>query len=627
MKKFLLKLLVPLLAALAPAMADGAVYRVDIDDVTRVELDIFDTPVTNLHNGLNEIEMGTANSLRVKAVEGVVFTEVTLIDSYYNEETSWLGRVDLVDGRQYVDLHSSFPEDESFRIRTSGATDVRTASCTVTVDDPTRIKLVRKNSDEAIELQPGVATTVKFDPKGENELILTPAGDKPLYSVKLNGEPVAGSGYSYTIPVADGDEVEVQALYPDIDCSVSFVFANQDALDFIKTIDIEGKPVFATSVAGATFTAKLGDGLEISGDTDRYEVMEFTVNGTPVAFFNPFRLLIESDLEIRIAVRRYASFDMTVNVDDPSRVHIYQGYSYNNVEYQLVAGENTVEVLRNTPIVSLVPADGCYIKSVTIGEDVLDAEELQVAPVMIGSIVDGEALTVTTGVIVRDQTAVVYLEGLESAKDYFKLMRADQSELEGLVEGYNTISFYDGDNRFRLVAGAPVPVHVFVNELPFDAEYPESPNYRPALADGDVLKVVFGDAPALHTILFEAHPDAEDSYALVRDRIVPVAGTSGTVSALRNTEFRIIPADGAELAVLLDGDPLKAEDDGSYTFNVTDNHAVYVSHKSSGLESLDVEASGDCRYYNLQGIRVAQPAAGTLYIRVQGGKARTVVAE
>jgi len=34
-----------------------------------------------------------------------------------------------------------------------------------------------------------------------------------------------------------------------------------------------------------------------------------------------------------------------------------------------------------------------------------------------------------------------------------------------------------------------------------------------------------------------------------------------------------------------------------------------------------VEGEGEAEYYNMQGLRVAQPEAGQLYIKRQGGKA------
>ena len=84
MKKHYVLFFLALIAAFIPAAADT--YVVDIDDVSRVELDIDGTPVTGLKNGSNSIDMGSAKYLRVTAKKGVVFTDVTLIDTYNDNE-------------------------------------------------------------------------------------------------------------------------------------------------------------------------------------------------------------------------------------------------------------------------------------------------------------------------------------------------------------------------------------------------------------------------------------------------------------------------------------------------------------------------------------------------------------
>lgn len=65
MKKHYVLFFLALIAAFIPAAADP--YVVDIDDVSRVELDIDGTPVTGLKNGSNSIDMGSAKYLRVTA--------------------------------------------------------------------------------------------------------------------------------------------------------------------------------------------------------------------------------------------------------------------------------------------------------------------------------------------------------------------------------------------------------------------------------------------------------------------------------------------------------------------------------------------------------------------------------
>ena len=78
-----------------PQFVTAANYRVDIDDASRVTLYVGDTEYTDAVNGLNNIDMGGERYLRVKTNDGILFTEVTFVDEWYNEETSWLDRVAL----------------------------------------------------------------------------------------------------------------------------------------------------------------------------------------------------------------------------------------------------------------------------------------------------------------------------------------------------------------------------------------------------------------------------------------------------------------------------------------------------------------------------------------------------
>ncbi|MBP3639458.1 MAG: hypothetical protein J6J20_06185, partial [Muribaculaceae bacterium] len=49
--------------------------------------------------------------------------------------------------------------------------------------------------------------------------------------------------------------------------------------------------------------------------------------------------------------------------------------------------------------------------------------------------------------------------------------------------------------------------------------------------------------------------------------------------------------------------------------------ASQAPNKTTGIEDVTVEGEAEAEYFNLQGLRVAQPEAGQLYIKRQGGKA------
>lgn len=182
---------------------------------------------------------------------------------------------------------------------------------------------------------------------------------------------------------------------------------------------------------------------------------------------------------------------MTINVDDPARIHAYRGYSYNKDEITLIAGANRVDITRNTPIVSFVPAEGCYIKSLEVDGYEYADDELRVAPVMVGSLTDNSAITVTTGVIDRNMDAAISIE--PSLAGQVTLIRSDHSAVA--LEGETTsFRFYEGDNPFTLeLFAADDNITVTVDGKAIDPIYPSSPKYSLTLANGSVVRVGSAD--------------------------------------------------------------------------------------------------------------------------------------
>ena len=263
--------------------------------------------------------------------------------------------------------------------------------------------------------------------------------------------------------------------------------------DFITGVDVDGLPVFNWKEEG--FSVKCGSELTLYGNLNEYEVLSFMVNGETQTFTSKTNILIVENTAIAASVRKYAVFPLTINVDNPANVRIYRGHSQNGEEFtDLTAGSNQVEVTRNTPIVSIIPVDGYYVNTLQVNDDVYDVEDLQVPPIRIGQLLDNDVITLTTAAYVRDQKATIILINLADAEGYFAAKRADMSVIEGLHEGENELLFDPRDNRFRFETGGPVEAHVWLNDellQPDHAGY----NYYPTLANGDVLKIVFGDEP------------------------------------------------------------------------------------------------------------------------------------
>lgn len=506
------------LCVLTVAGVQATEYRMTVDNVENVEFDVNNTVVTPTTDGdYYKIDMGSERYLRVIAKQGILFKSVDIEDTYDNSTRSVLGAVDILnDGRYYIDLSSSFPEDEIFHIKTSAAGDARSASCTVNIDNPERAIVTR--GGEKIELQAG-SNTVKFNPETENEIEIEPVG-KPLYRVS-KGEEVFTTDYRYRILIADGDVVDIVAAYPDEDCFVTFHVEGYGAEDFITGVDVDGKPVF--NWKDENFSVKCGSELAVYGNLNEYEVLSFMVNGETQMFTSKTTLLITESTSLSVSVQKYAVFAMIINIDSPEHIKVYRGHSNNNDEFTgLKTGDNVIEVTRNTPIVSLIPADGYYINTLSVNNDNYDVEDLQIIPVRIGQLTDNDVITVTTAKFLRDKKASIILSNLAAAEGYFAAKRADMSVIEGLHEGTNELLFDLRDNRFRFETGGPVEAHVFLNDVAMEPE-PGGFNYCPTLADGDVLKIIFGEMDSIDEVSLVVRNEKPSVYDLLGRRVTSPA--------------------------------------------------------------------------------------------------------
>ena len=124
----------------------------------------------------------------------------------------------------------------------------------------------------------------------------------------------------------------------------------------------------------------------------------------------------------------------------------------------------------------------------------------------------------------------------------------------------------------------------------------------------DVLKPVVVDGKEVTPVLgeFKLAPKAEAAAAAAS-----VAAESGMNTAV--------------IGLASKGDfELRLQDAAG---NVSEGKSYKINGNATGVEDIAVDGveDGEAVYYNMQGVRVPNPAAGSLYIRVQGSKAAKVL--
>ena len=593
MKKFYL-FLIMLLSVIAPQAADAFSITLNVDDASRIN--VFLNGYQDLVNGDNVFEVKDGDYLSITTQNNA-------------------GLVSVMNGDKAVklDSYSSFKlkltESEyagaKLIIKTATLDEMRTASCKVTVDDPSKVTLRLSRTFTTVQLKSG-ENEVKFIPGTESTFTISPQSyDTPLYKVTRNSVAAEAEWGSYTLKnVAEGDVIDIQANYPNIDCAVKFN-VNAEGVGFIKSVTVNGNEV--TNYLDDNFTVKCGSHISITRNSEDYKLESFKVNGedkTDDFYEESYDFFVTDAATFDITAKKYATFKATVDIDDVSHATVYKGYSYYDDAFDMKNGTNEIEVSEKQPLISLVAKDGYYFTSVNDGTTEYTDQSTSEINV---DVTDGMVLKVVTAAIVRDKKALVYVDD-RSATSSMVFSRGDYNKIE-IGTGYNELEFYKGDNPFSVTVYANTK-KVYKNDVAVDPTYSGGSYFRFSLEDGDVVKMFFTKTPATVKADITANGGAEN-LSVVKDRIQPVADFSAGISCLEDTELAFAAKEGYSIkALTVDGTAATAEADGTYKVVVkADANIVVDLQTASGISSVtNADASRTANVYNANGVLVLKNA-------------------
>lgn len=593
MKKFYL-FLIMLLSVIAPQAADAFSITLNVDDASRIN--VFLNGYQDLVNGDNVFEVKDGDYLSITTQNNA-------------------GLVSVMNGDKAVklDSYSSFnlklTESEyagaKLMIKTATLDEMRTASCKVTVDDPSKVTLRLSRTFTTVQLKSG-ENEVKFIPGTESTFTISPQSyDTPLYKVTRNSVAAEAEWGSYTLKnVAEGDVIDIQANYPDIDCAVKFN-VNAEGVGFIKSVTVNGNEV--TNYLDDNFTVKCGSTISITRNSEDYKLESFKVNDedkTSDFYEDSYNIFVTDATTLDITAKKYTTFKATVDIDDVSHATVYKGYSYYDDAFDMKNGKNEIEVSEKQPLISLVAKDGYYFTSVNDGTTEYTDQSTSEINV---DVTDGMVLKVVTAAIVRDKKALVYVDD-RSATSSMVFSRGDYNRIE-IGTGYNELEFYKGDNPFSVTVYANTK-KVYKNDVAVDPTYSGGSYFRFSLEDGDVVKMFFTKTPATVKADITANGGAEN-LSVVKDRIQPVADFSAGISCLEDTELAFAAKEGYSIkALTVDGTAATAEADGTYKVVVkADANIVVDLQTASGISSVtNADASRTANVYNASGVLVLKNA-------------------
>ncbi len=509
-------------------------------------------------------------------------------------------------GTAYVYLYSYY-SGKHWYVSTMNLEEARTASFTMTVDDPTLVTATLSGTKSRLDVQEGTAT-YKFAPNVENVLTLFSQGDKNIYSITKNDEPITVDSYSVQIPLEDGCNIVVQAQWPDIPCSVSLQYDHEATPDLITGAAVNYENV---DLVDDSFSCQLGDEVAVYMSSD-YNVTEIKLNGQPQDlsyFWGNFYFTVTDEVNtLEITAAPYGTITAIVNVTCKDAFSVYKQYQSPENLVEIVEGENIIELSQKNNSISYSVNPGYELVSATKTEGDLDPIDISNSP-YIYDITDGMVINLVGQAEVLDSHAVIWVDDMSAANYYFSFENAKRFNYATSMEnGYTEFDFSEYSyNPFGLGwAGDNIQKFVFLNGEAKNPNYEGGSFWDLTLADGDVVKAFVAAEPVNCTVSIEAEEDVATEVTV--DRITPVTDWSEAISCFNGTEVAIAASledPDKTVVVTLNDEPIVAGEDGKYVFVVeNETNSVSITTTTSGVKSM-ISDKTVSPVFNLQGIRVA----------------------
>ncbi len=474
------------------AKADTPV-KINIDDINRVSIKVNYVSVANLVNGVNEVTIPQYGSLTIEAKEGFYLKSVTNKDSHGDEVSQNINN--LTSCNIYV---SADDKPKLFIVKSGVLADARKGSCSVKVDNASKVRVSRYESHTSVALQNG-ENIVKWIPNTEKTLVITNAnyGDAPIYKVTVDGNDVASSGGQYFVTLTSGCVVDIKADYPDVSYPVKFNFTDEKAKGVISKVMADGVEV--KNYNDADFKLKAGTKLSLTFDQSNYALDAFKVNGTAVTIYGTYECYVKDNLVFDVQAHKYATVKAVLTVDNAANITAYEGQSYNNKVITLQNGSNNIELGEKNNLIQIKPNSGCKVETLKVNGNLVTANYEGAYEIRLA---EGMTIEVTTSAIVRDQKATVVIDDISLANYGFNFYRSDHSTVK-MQTGENTVMFSADDNHFMLGAyGNDLSkMEVKLNGTKLDPSYPGGTSFEFDLKNGDRLEVLLkGDTAGIDAI-------------------------------------------------------------------------------------------------------------------------------
>lgn len=467
-------------------------------------------------------------------------------------------------------------------------------SCTLTVDNPVKVSTFMQNSFRTLTLMEGTQT-VRFN-ELDNMMYISPASySEPLYQVTQNGTAVT-DGPPYVLTLADGDNIDIKAEYPDIDYNLRFEFVNVGTESVINKFWVGNEEVtdMTPYYSAEGVDVKCNTQIQFSLDNNAYKVNGLEMNGEPMTFYT-FR--IDKPTVITIDARLWEHPTKKVYIEGSDNMAMYNGYSaWGGIPVEIHEGLNEIVYAEDYSNYAVLPRRDCYLTELRVGDtDLLPA--WNASNCYFDFAMEGD-VHIKAERYVFDKEMVLYIDDIAAANFGFSFTDNTYQSVE-VTSGYNRVPYYDLIAPFTVNAmpleGFPI---MYINDEVFDAGKMNNYMWTFTPVDGNVYKLFIASQPEKFNFTISKGQDAD--VTVTRDLVVPVSDFTSPLNLLPGTQIDVVAAEGKTFMVSLNDEaPVERN---KYT-TIANGAGKLVITAASGIEDITAE-SADAPVYNLTGMRV-----------------------
>ncbi len=597
-----------------------ASFTLNVADASKFTLTRSDNTTVSLQNGDNTIAFASGShesgysegSFTLSTSESDVLVSVASSTSSYRSNT--------VNGS--VSIYPS--KDATVKVYVYKLADIRTASCTVNVDEPSKLSVSR--SGQTIYFTE-TTNTVSFVPTNhesgyqENQLQLQ--GSSKWYQL-TEGEITVSFADSYFWTVTDGATVDVKFNAPDMNVPVKF----EGTVDAFAKVEVNGVEVDKDTWSADGYTVKLGSEIALYGDNTNYTLNSLSLTPLPPSsntyyFLNgygsySFTVTETSGYTINLSAIKVEPFDIYLTVNHPELLAVSQssdGSSPYDKEVVDPANPNRLKVTLpgKTSSVYLCALDGCSFDSIKDGSG--SHISCYYSPVTIYNVSANQEFSVWINKPERTDTLYVsfdYPEYLSSGgcvrRNSNDVIAFQNPSYDSGAAAYN--EQYKGWNKIAFDPATESSFDIFLYS-----------NYAYIYKNGEQQKDYYANN-AMSSYRFTAANNDSIVVNILLSASFNIAG-SATVTMVSPADvdptktFYVAPETEVKFTtngssvVVNNTDDIVADEDGVYTVTISENNTTIAigAPTPTAIESVTIEKPRNNNVYTLQGILLIQDAS------------------